>query len=99
MNLDYEIKLRKLSEEEGGGWFAEISQLPGCMSDGESYEEALTNLNDAKRAWIETSLELGRPIPEPTNPEDFSGQLRTRIKTGGTHESKGPFLLPANRIN
>lgn len=79
MNLDYEIKLKKLSEDDGGGWLAEIPQLQGCMSDGESPDEALTNLNDAKKVWIETYLELGRAIPEPASPEDFSGQLRVRM--------------------
>ena len=77
-NIDYEIKIRKLSEEEGGGWFAEIPLLPGCMSDGESVEETVENLNKAKKEWIEASLELGRIIPEPTT-EDFSGQLRVRM--------------------
>ena len=78
LNLEYEIKLRKLSQEEGGGWFAEIPLLPGCMSDGESLEEAVENLESAKREWIETNLELGRVIPEPTN-DEFSGQLRVRM--------------------
>lgn len=78
MSLEYEIKLRKLMEEEGSGWFAEIPSLPGCMSDGETVEEALSNLNNAKKSWIETSLELGRIIPEPSS-DDFSGQLRVRM--------------------
>jgi antitoxin HicB len=76
--LEYEIKLRKLTKEEGGGWFAEIPLLPGCMADGETVEEAIESLNDAKINWIETALELGRMIPEPNN-EDFSGQLRVRM--------------------
>jgi len=79
LDLNYEIKLRPLTEDEGGGWFAEVPLLPGCISDGESPEEALTNLNDAKKGWIETALELGRPIPEPTTEEDYSGQLRVRM--------------------
>lgn len=79
VNLDYEIKIRKLSEEEGGGWFAQIPLLPGCMSDGETPEEALKNLEDAKRGWIETNMELGRAIPEPSLADDFSGQLRVRM--------------------
>lgn len=79
MNLDYEIRIRKLSENEGGGWFAQIPLLPGCMSDGETLEEATANLEDAKRGWIETSLELGRTIPEPMKEEEFSGQLRVRL--------------------
>lgn len=77
LDLNYEIKIRKLTEDEGGGWLAEIPLLPGCMSDGETVEEAVTNLNDAKKCWIETMLELGRPIPEPT--DSFSGQLRVRM--------------------
>lgn len=78
-NLDYEIKLRKLSEEEGGGWFAQIPILPGCISDGESVEECLANLEDAKRGWIETCMDLGREVPEPSKVSDFSGQLRVRM--------------------
>lgn len=42
-------------------------------------EEALANLNDAKKGWLETNMELGRPIPEPTSGEEFSGQLRLRM--------------------
>ena len=78
LNLNYEIKIRKLTEEEGGGWFAEIPLLPGCMSDGETPEEAVVNLTDAKKCWIETSIELERPVPEPAN-NSFSGQLRVRM--------------------
>ncbi|AGL00104.1 type II toxin-antitoxin system HicB family antitoxin [Desulfoscipio gibsoniae] len=77
LNIDFEIKLKKLSEDEGGGWLAEIPLLPGCMSDGETPEEAVNNLNQAKRDWIETCLELGRSVPEPR--EEYSGQLRIRI--------------------
>lgn len=78
LNLNYEIKIRKLSDDEGGGWFAEIPLLPGCMSDGETSQEVIANVNDAKKDWIEASLELGRSIPEPVN-EDYSGQLRVRM--------------------
>lgn len=78
LSLNYEIRIRRLLGEEGSGWLAEISQLPGCMSDGETVEEAITNVNDAKKCWIETALELGRVIPEPS-PDDFSGQLRLRM--------------------
>ena len=78
MNLEYEIKIKKLLLEEGGGWFAEIPLLPGCMADGDSIEEALKNLNEAKASWIETSIEIKRIVPEP-NSENFSGQLRLRM--------------------
>lgn len=78
LNLNYDIKLRKLTGEEGSGWFAEIPLLPGCISDGETPEEAITNINDAKKCWVEACLELGRSIPEPLI-DDFSGQLRLRM--------------------
>ncbi len=52
MKLDYEIKIRKLAEDEGGGWFAQIPLLPCCMSDGETVEECLANLEDARIGWI-----------------------------------------------
>ncbi|NLI11918.1 type II toxin-antitoxin system HicB family antitoxin [Pelotomaculum propionicicum] len=78
LNLPYEIKLRRLAEDEGGGWLATIPDLPGCMSDGETPEEALVNVEDAKKCWVETCLEIGHSIPEPITNE-YSGQLRIRI--------------------
>lgn len=44
---------------------AEHPQLPGCMSHGRTQEEALQNLADAKRLYLETRLKLGLEIPEP----------------------------------
>jgi len=65
LSLPYSILLTPLSEEDGGGWFVEIPELPGCMSDGESQQEALENIKDAKKLWLESSLIHGDPIPEP----------------------------------
>ena len=65
LSLPYSILLTPLSEEDGGGWFVEIPELPGCMSDGESQQEALENIEDAKKLWLESSLVHGDPIPEP----------------------------------
>jgi len=78
LDLNYDIKIRRLSEEEGGDWVGEIPLLPGCMSDGETVEELLTNVNDAKKCWLETCLKTGRPIPEPQE-EAYSGQFRVRL--------------------
>jgi predicted RNase H-like HicB family nuclease len=79
LNLNYEVSLRRLTEEEGGGWLASIPLLPGCMSDGETPVEALANLEDAKRGWIETALALQRDIPEPDNAEKYSGKFTVRL--------------------
>jgi len=78
MGLNYDIKVRKLYEEEGGGWFAEFPLLPGCMSEGDTIEELLRNLEDANRAWIESCPERGQPVPEPSD-EQYSGLFRIRI--------------------
>ena len=78
LDLNYDIKLRQLTEEEGGGWFAEVPLLPGCMSDGETVEELLINIKDAQKCWFETCLKTGKVIPEPQE-EAYSGQLRVRL--------------------
>lgn len=78
LKINYPIKIKQLSSKDGGGWFAEIPTLPGCMSDGETVEDAINNLEDAKRRWLETSIALNCNIPEPP-PEEYSGQLRLRM--------------------
>ena len=51
--------------EEDQAYIAEAPELPGCASDGATYQEALSNVEVIIREWIETAKELGRPIPEP----------------------------------
>jgi len=51
--------------EEDNAYVAEIPELPGCMADGSSYQEALANAEAVIQEWIETAKELNRPIPEP----------------------------------
>jgi predicted RNase H-like HicB family nuclease len=43
----------------------EVPELPGCMADGASYEEAVANAQLVIAEWIETARSLGRAIPEP----------------------------------
>ena len=61
----YEVDVKPLSEEMGGGYIAIVPELPGCMSDGETPHEALENANDAIACWIEAAEEMGRPVPTP----------------------------------
>jgi len=80
LRQQYPVILRPLTEEEGGGWLAEIPELPGCMSDGETREEALKNLEDAKKAWLRTALKRGQEIPLPKpGEEEYSGRLTLRM--------------------
>jgi predicted RNase H-like HicB family nuclease len=62
---DYEVDVKPLAEELGGGYVGIVPELPGCMSDGETPEEALANAYDAAEAWLEAARELGREIPAP----------------------------------
>ena len=51
--------------EDDQAFVAEVPELPGCMADGASYQEALTNVEIIIAEWIETAKELGRAIPAP----------------------------------
>ena len=62
----YSILIEPLSDEDGGGFLATVPDLPGCMSDGETAEEAVTNVQDAITCWLEAAQETERDIPAPT---------------------------------
>lgn len=64
---------------EEGGFVVSFPDLPGCMSVGDTVEEAYTNAIDAKRAWLEIAIEDGVNINEPTNVDEYSGQFKLRI--------------------
>ena len=46
-------------------FIVEVPELPGCMADGTTYEEAIANAQSVVQEWIDTARSLGRPIPEP----------------------------------
>jgi len=46
-------------------FIAEVPELSGCAADGNSYQEALQNVELVVQEWIETAKDLGRPVPEP----------------------------------
>lgn len=50
---------------DDGAWFVRIKELPGCMTEVDTWEEVLPAIEDAKHLWLELALERGRPIPEP----------------------------------
>jgi predicted RNase H-like HicB family nuclease len=51
---------------EDGGWVVEVPSLPGCVTQGETKEEALANVRDAIDTWIEGAAEVGMSVPEET---------------------------------
>lgn len=58
--------------EEDQAFIAEGPELPGCVADGENYQEALQNLEIIMQEWIETANALGRPIPQPKGRSMFA---------------------------
>ena len=76
MSLPYRVVLEPSPE---GGWITSIPDLPGCLTQGETKEEALHLIEDAKAGWIDIALQDGDVIPEPNTKEKYSGKFLVRI--------------------
>ena len=63
MGPKYEIAI--YWSEDDSAYLAAVPELPGCMADGASYQDALSNAEVVIREWIETAQDLGRPISQP----------------------------------
>jgi len=63
MDKRYEIIIYRSSEDNA--YLAEVPELPGCMTDGKTYHEALNTAEKIIEGWIETAMKLARPIPQP----------------------------------
>lgn len=63
ISLPYRLEIVPDSDE--GGYVARYPDLPGCITVGNSIEEAEANAADAKREWLITALESGAAINEP----------------------------------
>ena len=64
-DVPYRFTIRPLTEDEGGGYLIEFPDLPGCMSDGATIEDAITNGIDGMRGWIK-AMRAERPSdPRP----------------------------------
>ena len=63
MPIRYEVII--YWSEVDRAFIAAVPELPGCAADGETYQEAVQNVEVVIQEWIETARELGRPIPEP----------------------------------
>lgn len=65
MNSPFHYEIILYWSEPDQAFIAEVPELPGCAADGESYAEALKNVETVIQEWIETARALGRPIPQP----------------------------------
>jgi antitoxin HicB len=58
----HSFEIRPLPEEEGGGYCVTFPDLPGCMADGETIEQAIAEAADAEASWLRTHEDLGIPL-------------------------------------
>ena len=70
MHFLFEIKTYWSNEDQC--YVVEVPELPGCMADGDSYQDAITNVEIVIAEWIETAKELGRQILKPKGHLVFS---------------------------
>jgi predicted RNase H-like HicB family nuclease len=63
--MDIRYELIVYWSDQDRSFVVEVPELPGCMADGRTYEEAVKNAQVVIEEWIETALELGRDVPAP----------------------------------
>lgn len=69
---DYRVFVERLAASLGGGFVSYAPDLHGCVSDGETPDEALHNIYDAIDAWIETAIANGERVPAPSKNIQFA---------------------------
>jgi predicted RNase H-like HicB family nuclease len=80
--LDFYLKLKypvTLIPAEEGGYAVEIEDLPGCYSQGETVEEAIEMIEEARQLWMESMYEDGQEIPLPSSEVEYSGKFNVRV--------------------
>ena len=76
----YLFDISILPPEEGGGYLIEFPDLPGCISDGETFDEAIANGKDAMSCWIETAKQHGDEVPQPRSSVDSPEFFKTEVE-------------------
>jgi predicted RNase H-like HicB family nuclease len=83
---DYPFTIRPLATEDGGGYLIEFPDVPGCISDGKSPEEAIANGRDALRSALLTMREFADPISlHESHRGDSAGSTRVARLAGIRH--------------
>ena len=100
----HRVELRPLTEAEGCGWLASFPDLPGCMSDGETPEEALRNAAEAEAAWLAANEKWGGGKAEkPARlvarlPRSIHRDLQTRARAEGVSVNTMMVVLLARSL-
>jgi len=87
LKLPYHIRMVRDEDADGDvGWVVSVDELSGCLSQGDTPQEAATMIYEAMDAWIGSMLELGKEIPPPRPDAEYSGKFQLRLPTG-LHEA------------
>lgn len=70
---------RILTPEADGAFSAEILEFPGCFAEGNTADEAIRNLEEAAKSWIEVALDQKQEIPPPTTNIGYGGKIALRL--------------------
>jgi predicted RNase H-like HicB family nuclease len=70
--MKYQYALVIWYSKQDEAYLVEVPELPGCMADGETPEEAVQNAQTAIRLWIEGARKMGRPVPRPARARDMA---------------------------
>ena len=79
LRLPYTIEVLRDDSDGQPGFVARVVELPGCITQADSFEELEGMIDAAMRAWIEVALDDGQPIPEPRPLESYSGKFMVRL--------------------
>lgn len=77
MSLPYRMEI--VPDTIEGGFAVRFPELPGCLTCGDTLEEAVRNAEDCKKEWLTAALEDGIDIPVPVSEDEYSGQFKLRI--------------------
>jgi antitoxin HicB len=77
--LPYTVEVFRDSNKDDPGWAARVVELPGCITQADTFEELGEMIEDAMRGWLTVALEEGLVIPEPHPTETHSGKFVVRV--------------------
>ena len=81
-DLKYYMKLKypmTLEQDKDGSYFFKFPDLPGCMTCGDTMDEAVKMGEDARKCWIKSALDDGDFVPEPKSVEDYPDNFKLRL--------------------
>jgi len=97
MRRPYHVVLVRDETKDGQvGWVATVAELPGCLSQGDTPQEAAGHIQDAMETWFAGALEKGSSIPDPaesvypTIPRHTAAATRPTARRG--NGEKAPAL-------